>query len=387
MYSYRYLKELCEFPHRGSCSDNESKAGEYIYEEMRKLGFSNVILQRFKSPKDCMYTFPIQFGTLIVLAGIMLLLQVNPLYLSLFLILSILMIYLEVTGSLREINFFPKYDSQNIIVFDEFRKGNPTIVISGHYDTQKGSLLFAPSFQKYIQTYFNFSYLSFALIIVSVIVSNFIVSPTIYILDTIGIVLSLLSIIFFIYSNVTGRYINGANDNGTGTALTMALAKHFKNGEFTDYKDINFIFLLTGCEEVGSKGMKAFLREYKDKLNKDNTYFIVIDNIGSGKITYLEGEGMIVFKEYNKQLKYIANELKDKYDIQKFKNLLLPTDSLPVLNQGFNTISFLGKDKYGNMENYHWHTDTIDKIEKEHMDYCEKFFINYINLILKKLTG
>ncbi|WP_427339623.1 M28 family peptidase [Caloranaerobacter sp. DY30410] len=385
MYSYNYLKKLCKFPHRGSCSDNESKAGEYIYEEMKKLGFKNVILQRFKSPKDCMYIFPVQFGVLIILAGIMLLLQVNPLYLSIFLILPILMIYLEVTGSLREINFFPKYDSQNIIVFDEFKKGRPTIIISGHYDTQKGSLLFAPSFQRYIQTYFNFSYLSFALIIVSVIVSNFRVSPTIYILDTIGIVLSLLSIIFLIYSNATGKYINGANDNGTGTSLTMALAKHFKNGEFSDYKDVNFIFLLTGCEEVGSKGMKAFLREYKDKLDKDNTYFVVIDNIGSGKITYLEGEGMIVFKEYNKQLKHIANKLKDLYDIQKFKNLLLPTDSLPVLNQGFNTISFLGKDKCGNMENYHWHTDTIDKIEKEHMDYCERFFIDYINLILKEI--
>ncbi|WP_141706125.1 hypothetical protein [Caloranaerobacter ferrireducens] len=153
VYSYDYLKKLCEIPHRGSCSDNESKAGEYIYEEMRKLGLKNVILQRFKSPKDCMYTFPIQFGALIVLAGIMLLLQVNPLYLSIFLILPILMIYLEVTGSLREINFFPKYDSQNIIVFDEFKKGNPTIVISGHYDTQKGSLLFAPNFQIYTDVF------------------------------------------------------------------------------------------------------------------------------------------------------------------------------------------------------------------------------------------
>ncbi|QIB26826.1 M28 family metallopeptidase [Caloranaerobacter azorensis] len=385
MYSYNYLKKLCEFPHRGSCSANESKAAEYIYKEMQKFGFKNVIMQKFKSPKDCMYTFPIQFGVFIVLAGVMLLLQVNPLYLSIFLILPILMIYLEVTGSLTEINFSPKYDSQNIIVFDELKKGNPTIIISGHYDTQKGSLLFAPSFQKYIQTYFNLSYLSFALIIISVVVSNFIVSSTIYILNTIGIVLSSLSIIFLIYSNATGRYINGANDNGTGTCLTMALAKHFKNGEFGVYNDVNFIFLLTGCEEVGSKGMKAFLREYKDKLDKSNTYFIVIDNIGSGNITYLEGEGMIVFKEYNKQLKHIANKLKDSYNIQKFKNLLLPTDSLPVLNQRFNTISFLGKDKYGNMENYHWHTDTIDKIEKEHMDYCERFFIDYINLLIKEV--
>ncbi|MTI69862.1 MAG: Zn-dependent exopeptidase M28 [Firmicutes bacterium] len=388
MYSYDYLKKLCKFPHRGSCSENEKKASKSIYNEMNALGFKNIFIQKFKTPKDSMYNLPLQFGLLILISGVFLLLNIHSLYLSLFLLIPILMIVFEAKGSLVEINFFPKYDSQNIIAYDDYDDKLPTVVITGHYDTQKGSLLFSSKFQNKLQKLFNIAYLGFITIIISIITSTILdrVILPIIILDLIGIIITSIALLFLLYCNITGKYVNGANDNATGSALTMALSRHFKEKKFSD-EDFNMIFLLTGSEENGSKGMKAFLRNWGKTLDKNNTYFLVIDNIGAGNITYLDGEGMIIKKHYNRFLKDLASKFKKEYDIRYNEKLLLPTDSLPVLNQGFKSISFLGKDEFGNIENYHWYTDTLDKISSKHMENTENFFIDYINLLFEKLSN
>ena len=64
--------------------------------------------------------------------------------------------------------------------------------------------------------------------------------------------------------------------------------------------------------------------------------------------------------------------------LQEHANLLLPTDALPPAAQGFEAISFLGKDAAGRMGNYHWHTDTFDHVDAEFLRYQQSFFVEFI---------
>ncbi|HHY79576.1 MAG TPA: peptidase, partial [Thermoanaerobacter sp.] len=119
------------------------------------------------------------------------------------------------------------------------------------------------------------------------------------------------------------------------------------------------------------------------------TKFIILDNLGTGKVTYLEGEGMIFYKRAGKMLLDIAEEMAKGRDgkVQKMKNLLLPTDALPAMAAGFDAIAFLGKDEKGRLGNYHWYTDTIENVDTQLLSYEEEFFKEYLVKVAERLSN
>ena len=130
----------------------------------------------------------------------------------------------------------------------------------------------------------------------------------------VGMFLAFLSCCFFFYCFITGKYTEGANDNATGSALTMAFAEYISLN-LDKFSNVNWIFLATGAEETGSKGMKAFIKEYREIIPKETSYFIILDNLGSGQISYLLGEGMIFYHQADQ----ILVELAAQFGIQNFK--------------------------------------------------------------------
>lgn len=393
MYAWKYLQKLCQFPHRGSATEEEAKAAQMIKAEMSGLGFE-VEEQHFLTPRDCLYLLPLQSLVPLCVIGLVGLLfgaalEWGNLLLAGLVLIMIIPLLLEVFGSSVEINLFPKHPSANIVAYTEkdFSK-KCTIVVTGHYDTQKGSYLFAPWFVKHTQAFFNLVYASIGLLLLSLLVQPFFAWSRV--LLWVAVVMVFVATAFLLICQLTGRYTQGANDNGTGTALTMALAQHYMENRANYPADVNFIFLLTGSEEVGSKGMKHFLKVDGRELSPERTDFLVLDNIGAGKITYLLGEGMIKVIPYHAELLEIARRLQSEYPegtILTQPNLLLPTDSLPPISQGYRSISFLGKDESGNLGNYHWHTDRIENVDRELVEFAEGFFLRYVQELAGRRTN
>ena len=81
----------------------------------------------------------------------------------------------------------------------------------------------------------------------------------------------------------------GANDNASGAAVCLEIASYLQN-EPLDHTKVYFAF--TGCEEVGARGIKAFLDQYAHDLDK-NTIFIILDEVGQGFIKYLIQDGLV----------------------------------------------------------------------------------------------
>jgi len=386
--SIDYLKELTKFEHRGSATKNERQAAEYILQELKRMGYK-VEKQTFKTTRDNLYMLPLQVGVLLFICGFFSLMYGGPLEIVLFLLslFAISLLLLEVSGKPVETSIMPKFLSQNVFTsFDESRSRR--IIVSAHYDTQRGSIMFHPKIVDNLNLIYNISYVGFGLIPIGILFNifnlKFIASVILYI----GLVIVFTDIVFMAICEVTGRYTQGANDNGTGVALTLALANYYINhkDKFPDNADV--IFLFTGSEETGERGMKNFIKKYRKKFALD-TKFIILDNLGTGKITYLEGEGMIFYKKAGKMLLDIAEEMVKGHAgrVQKMKNLLLPTDALPAMAAGFDAIAFLGKDEKERLGNYHWHTDTIENVDTQLLSYEEEFFKEYLVKVAERLSN
>ncbi|ABY91562.1 M28 family peptidase [Thermoanaerobacter brockii subsp. lactiethylicus] len=386
MKSIDYLKELTKFEHRGSATKNERQAAEYILQELKRMGYK-AEKWTFKTTRDNLYMLPLQVGVLLFICGFFSLMYGGPLEIAAFLLslFAISLLLLEVSGKPVETSIMPKFLSQNVFTsFDESR--SKRIIVSAHYDTQRGSIMFHPKIVDKLSAIYNISYIGFGLIPIGILfnIFNLVIASAIL---RIGLIIVFANIIFMAICEVTGRYTQGANDNGTGVALTLALANYYINHKDKFPDNVDMVFLFTGSEETGERGMKNFIREYRKKLSKE-TKFIILDNLGTGKVTYLEGEGMIFYKRAGKMLLDIAEEMAKGRDgkVQKMKNLLLPTDALPAMAAGFDAIAFLAKDEKGRLGNYHWHTDTIENVDTQLLSYEEEFFKEYLVKVAERLN-
>ena len=81
-------------------------------------------------------------------------------------------------------------------------------------------------------------------------------------------------------------YFPGANDNASGTAMLISMAKYFKENPV----DYNVIFIAFGGEEAGLVGSKYFVEHPMIKLNKIR-FLLNLDIMGSGEegITLVNG--------------------------------------------------------------------------------------------------
>jgi len=367
-----YLERLCKRPHRASASTAEGGAAQELSAWLSGLGYT-VRLETFLAPRDTLY-----LGPAAVLAGFLSAAGVSGAFSPAVALLLCLVLLVPLVGEMLGSSRFdfdlilPRYPSRNVIA----RFGGPhatqRLVISAHYDTQRASLLFHPRFVPWLQGYFYLVYAGLCLIPVGIALDwAWPGSPWARWGLVIGAMVSALNALFLLICRLTGRHINGANDNGSGVALALSLAASLRRNR-PDNTEI--IILLTGSEEVGTRGMKTFVRNAR--LPIDSTLFINLDNLGAGTLHHLTGEGMLVYRPYGTRLIAAAQG-----GSLPRHNLLLPTDGLIPATAGYQTITFVALDQQGGLPHYHWHTDTLANIDRGALAQTEAYLINYVQAV------
>lgn len=258
--------------------------------------------------------------------------------------------------------------------------GPGRVVLVAHHDTQWGSPLFHPRFLPFVRAYFLVAYACFfGLPVLSA-------ADMVWHLPWAHALLAPLAAIFLVllaflrYAAAKGRHVVGANDNGSGVAVATAVALRIreavKNGDLP--KDAAKLTLfLPGAEEVGERGMLHWLRV--NRPDHHATVFINIDNVGGGKLRFLRGEGMLLPLKYSPPLLRIAEEVSSQSpeDLSPGYPLLLPTDMMWAVSMGYAGITFIAQEDGGAIPNYHWHTDTIDRVSPDHMKRVEETLYQY----------
>jgi hypothetical protein len=291
---------------------------------------------------------------------------------------GIAMLLAEASGHTVDLTLMPRFPSRNVLTAP-VRRADRTVFVTAHYDTQRGSFLFHPKFVDRLPLFFNVCYGSVFVAVAAVAANVARFAAAGYILWAALILCSCAGAVF-LAAEITGRYTPGANDNGTGAALALWLACEYarRPGEFPADCDLRFLF--TGSEEAGCRGMKAFLKSHSRQLDPRRVRFVNLDNLGTGMLTYLSGEGMLFYRRAGADLLGIARAMRQSAarPVQEHANLLLPTDALPPSALGFEAISFLGKDAAGRMGNYHWHTDTFANVDAAFLRFQQQFFVEFV---------
>lgn len=386
MKAWNYLEELCALPPRGSTSVGEQKAAEWLQQRLSEWGY-RVERQRFRSPNHTLYHGPLLVIAILLVST--LLLARWPALAAAVGVLSLLPLVGEMLG-LRKLNFdvlLPKRESQNVVAHapDGVAKGDkPKLVVVAHYDTQWGSYLFAPGFRSFVRPFFVVTYAGLALAVVGLLLRWALPNS-----GAAGVVLGISTAIlavagaFLTVSRITGRVVPGANDNGSGVAVALALADRWRKEGPAEFEPV---FLFTGCEEVGLRGMHHYLATANPR---PGTTFINLDNVGGGRLRYLLGEGMLTYQPYDPHLiglaERLAKETGDK--VRPLRNLLLPTDGLLSAKAGYPTLTFLAAGDDNAILNYHWHSDTLENADRGLVEFTESFVWTFIQALAREREG
>ncbi len=167
---------------------------------------------------------------------------------------------------------------------------------------------------------------------------------------------------FLLLFNSVGNRSPGALDNATGVATVLELSKIFKK---TPPQNLKLTFLICAAEELGLYGSAFYIKNHKNRLNTQTTYFLNFDGIGGrGKTILLTSYG-IPLKKTSQTLNNLIFEIVEEKDLRdKLTKLFLPigaaTDHVPIQRAGYE-VTMLGSF----ISSFHTSKDTIYNINED----------------------
>ena len=140
-------------------------------------------------------------------------------------------------------------------------------------------------------------------------------------------------------------------------------------------------FVATGAEEVGTRGMIEFLKEHGEELA--DAFFINIDNVGAGNLSWVTREGMALRYSSDRRLmsaaRRVAREQGFRVKGRAYRGL--STDATPALARRFRAMSVMAFDINGRLPNWHWKTDTVDHVVASNIGDATDFVVELVKEI------
>lgn len=156
-----------------------------------------------------------------------------------------------------------------------------------------------------------------------------------------------------------GEDVPGANDNASGAAACLCLASLFNDRPLSSTR---VVILVTGSEESGVFGMRHFL----DTHETEGWSFINFDGVGADaplRVLTKEGGPLSSLKADSGLLEAaeaVGRTLPELWAEPLADGSGLPYDATPVMAGAGKAISVVNQE--GAIPNYHWPTDTADRI-------------------------
>lgn len=159
-----------------------------------------------------------------------------------------------------------------------------------------------------------------------------------------------------------GVDVPGANDNASGVGACVALAAEIASRPL---RSTRLVVLVTGSEESGVLGARSFLERH----DTTGWLFLNFDGVGApAALHYLRREGGTL-QSYpaDAGLMAVAEGVAQAHPELGLsgtdRSSGLPYDATPVLAAGGRAITLTVQN--GSIPNYHWPTDTVDRIDPE----------------------
>jgi hypothetical protein len=67
--------------------------------------------------------------------------------------------------------------------------------------------------------------------------------------------------------------------------------------------------VLSGGEEAGAQGMRAWLRRHRKELDRETTVVVNVDEVGAGTVRWTSGEGALAARRSHRQLVELCEQI------------------------------------------------------------------------------
>jgi hypothetical protein len=176
-----------------------------------------------------------------------------------------------------------------------------------------------------------------------------------------GIALSLASAATF--ADIGARpVVPGANDNLTGVAVVLALARWLRE---TPVAGLRVLLVSTGGEEAFEEGMQGFAERWWPRLERERTWVLAVDTVGSPELALPEREGMLKPYRYDEALKDAVDAAGREAGVTIRRGLKFSfgSDALIAVRDGYRAALLGSIDHRKAPSNYHWPTDHAGNVD------------------------
>ncbi|HVS29712.1 MAG TPA: M28 family peptidase [Solirubrobacteraceae bacterium] len=157
--------------------------------------------------------------------------------------------------------------------------------------------------------------------------------------------------------------VPGANDNLTAVAAFVALASALAEQPVSG---IRVLLVSCGSEETLQEGIRAFARRHFPSLDRERTWVVNLDTVGSPELVMLEGEGPLVMEDYHARgFRDLVARAADRAGVPLRRGLRArsSTDSVVPSRAGYPTATLSAVDRNKALSNYHLMSDTPDNVD------------------------
>jgi Zn-dependent M28 family amino/carboxypeptidase len=161
--------------------------------------------------------------------------------------------------------------------------------------------------------------------------------------------------------------VPGANDNLTGVATLLALARALRD---RPVQGLRVLLVSTGAEESLMEGMRAFAKRRFGELEPDRTHVLCVDTVGSPHLVLAAEEGMLQVRRYDEAFTELVAQCAEEMgvEVRAGVSMRLGTDGYVALRHGLPAALLMSVDDYGGASNYHWPTDTPERVDYGSLD-------------------
>lgn len=350
---------------RGSTTPGEARASEYAQETFRRYGLDPRV-ERFTSPVSAWLPFGAAMGLALLSVGM------YPLAGRASASVALVLFLVSALAAMREAQLLwsplrlvvSKRGSQNVwAVVPAAGERRRRVLIVGHIDTQRTPLLFRPGWGRVLYGLVPLGGVAIVALAALMVTGLFVQERVIFLLSLGPTTIVLVMMLLMVQAEAT-PYTAGANDNATGAALVLTLAKLLRGGPLTHSE----VWLLTtGCEEVGCQGAIAFYRAHEAELR--DAMVVVVDSVGGpgSGACYLRSEGAPLPRRYDARLLALADTIAvERPDLEARGTRLTMgySEGLPAIQAGFRALTLWGLTPDGKLPFWHQAEDIVDNIDR-----------------------
>lgn len=167
-----------------------------------------------------------------------------------------------------------------------------------------------------------------------------------------------------VFADVARRPVcPGANDNLTACAVLVALAERLSAQPLTG---LRVLLVSCGAEEVLQGGIHGFVARRLKPLDREQTWVLNLDTVGSPRLILLEGEGPVVMEDYfDRSFRDLVARVAAEAGVILRRGMRSrnSTDSVIPSRAGYPTVTIASIDRYKALSNYHQMSDVPGNVD------------------------